>query len=109
MQNPHTLAFLDVEMAVELGELGILVPLDIPAIRGSDRRLTRAISSWAATQRDSGGDSLYGGLRYISRLGAWECWAVFEGTDIQVVEITDIQSNDPDLLSISSLFQVVVH
>jgi hypothetical protein len=109
IEDPETLAFLDAEMAVELGELGILIPLDIPAIRGPDRRLTRAISSWTASQRDVDGNFLYGGIRYVSRLGGWECWAIFEESDIHLTERMDIQRNDPDLLSIASLFQLTIH
>lgn len=44
--------------------------LDVSAVRGGDRLLTRAIAGWAYAQADHDGDLLYGGVRYLSRLGA---------------------------------------
>lgn len=85
---PPALKFLDVEHQEKLTVLdGITTvardePLDVAAVRGPNRLLSRAIASWAYTQVDGNGDFRYAGLRYMSRLGQYECWAIFEGTPI---------------------------
>lgn len=48
--------------------------LDIPVVRGRDRRMTRYISQWTFEQTDERGQPLYAGIRYLSRLNSdWEC------------------------------------
>lgn len=44
--------------------------LDVAAIRGPDRRLTRLASAWAYDQIDPFGEPRYAGVRYLSRLTA---------------------------------------
>lgn len=108
------LPFLDVEaaathslltavMAEDLVRLGV-PELDVPAGRGSSRLLTRAISAWAFDAGDARGDPLYGGIRYMSRLGDHECWAVFGGTEIRETARTPLLLTDPDLGSVADDF-----
>jgi hypothetical protein len=47
--------------------------LDVPAVRGPSRLLTRAIASWLYSRTDEHGRPLYAGIRYVSRLGDFEC------------------------------------
>ncbi len=58
---------LRLALADQLAELGHR-DLDVAAIRGPDRRLTRLVASWAWAQRDRNGQPRYAGLRYLSRL-----------------------------------------
>ncbi len=88
--------FLDIEgmstrttllanMASDLAALGV-DHLDVPDIRGSDRRVSRAISEWVHRQRGSDNKRLYAGIRYASKLNSnWECWAVFEETAVEPI------------------------
>lgn len=46
---------------------------------------------------DEGGQGRWGGLRYGSRIGSQECWAVFGGTNAQPVTEFDIVANDTAL------------
>jgi len=109
--------FLDVEatethqvlrlaLAPELADLGHH-DLDVAAVRGPDRRLTRLIAAWAWRQRDSTGRPRYAGLRYLSRLDSrWECWAVFD--DVPLLDATEhsILVDDPALVDVSALFHI---
>lgn len=109
IEDPQTLAFLDIDLAEELNEIGVYSPLDIALIRGSNRRITRAISAWAANQVDEEGAFIYSGIRYKSRLGDWECWAIFEETEMKIVKTLEIDRANPDLLVIAELFQLTIH
>ncbi len=109
LEEPETMAFMDGELTSELLTLGVTSPLDIPFIRGKDRRITRAIAAWTARQSDSQGEPTFGGIRYTSRLGNWECWAIFEETDARIVAKREIKVNEPDLLRVSNLYQLTVH
>ena len=67
----------------------ILVPhglesLDIPAVRGPSRLLTRAIASWLYSRTDENGNQLYARIRYGSRMGDFECGATFDGTRLEL-------------------------
>lgn len=46
-----------------------LADVDLATLVGSDRRVTRLISQWVFEESDDDG-YLYGGIRYLSRLGA---------------------------------------
>jgi hypothetical protein len=97
---------LRVELADVLTGLGYS-DLDISTVRGSDRRLTRWISDWAYWYSDEGGDFPFAGIRYCSRLdNAWECWAVFADSDIEVFTEPPrpIHRNDPDLLKVANKY-----
>lgn len=109
LEDPSSLAFLDGELGSIFLTLGVHMPLDIPLVRGSNRRLTRAISTWAANQTDDDGEYLYSGVRYMSRLGNWECWAIFEGTDIELLNTEAIDRTNPDLQAIAAIYQITVH
>jgi hypothetical protein len=86
---PENRPFLDVEAASTrailrdrlawlLAQIG-LDDIDVAAIRGKDRRLTRWIAQWTWQQRHEVGGPNFAGVRYCSRLNTdWECWAVFE-------------------------------
>jgi hypothetical protein len=104
VEAPQTHQVLRLALAPELGELGY-ADLDVAAVRGPDRRLTRLIAGWARQQRDSAGGSRFAGLRYLSRLNnEWECWAIFD--DLALIEPVErhIHVDDPELLAVCRLF-----
>ena len=84
--------------------------LDLSALIGRDRRVTRLIAQWAYDQADDNGDPIYDGIRYTSRLGAgYECWAVFEDAIIHEIERRPILPTDPDLLRVAHQYTLTVH
>jgi len=46
----------------------------------------------------------YAGIRYESRLGPWECWAVFDDVRVEQVEQRPIELDDPAMLSVANDF-----
>ena len=60
--------------------------MDIATLRGPDRRVTRAVASWLYARTDEGGTPQFSGIRYASRLGPYECWAIFDGTTAEVAD-----------------------
>lgn len=111
--------FLDVEAATtramlreEIGELLAYygyTDLDVPTIRGADRRVTRWISRWAHQQRDAQDAPLFAGIRYLSRLSTdWECWAVFEEVALQEHERRPILRHDQALTRVAELYGLTV-
>lgn len=86
---PDALPFVDVEHedTWNVPEAAVAIPagvshLDVGHVRGPDRLLTRAIAAWVYAQTDEEGKPLYSGLRYLSRTGDFECWAIFVGTTV---------------------------
>jgi hypothetical protein len=108
------LPFVDVESPVTHTHLTAAAPdvllqqgvesLDVAHIRGPSRRLTRAIASWLYSRTDAHGDPLYAGIRYMSRLGDFECWAVFDGTAVELLSSSTIAPTDGPLTSTLELF-----
>lgn len=82
--------------------------LDVPAVRGPSRLLTRAIASWLYTQTDDHGRPLYAGIRYVSRLGDFECWAVFDGTPVELRSSGAVEPTDPALITVLKLFGMTI-
>ena len=114
-----TIRFLDVEAAATRSilrdELGKLLAfygysdLDVPTIRGGDRRITRWIGRWAYEQRDAQGRMKFAGVRYMSRLSSeWECWALFENVALDEQERRPIPRDDAALLRIADLYSLTV-
>jgi hypothetical protein len=114
-----TIRCLDVEAAEtrallrdELGELLAYhgySDLDVPTVRGGDRRITRWIGRWAYEQRDADDRLKYGGIRYLSRLSSeWECWALFEDVALEEQERRPITRDDGALTSIAELYGLTV-
>lgn len=76
--HPRTHEYLTTALAEQLSNFGI-GQLDVSDVRGRNRLLTRAIASWVYAATDAEGSPEYSGIRYLSRLGEHECWAVFDG------------------------------
>lgn len=119
------LPFVDVEQQVTWNAIeatpGALPPfdpkkddghLDIGDIRGGDRRLTQRIARWAYDEESIDGKPRYAGIRYMSRTGNFECWAIFQRPAVQVVEVRpagEIDINDPDLSRVCRAFELTPH
>ena len=107
VESPETHAYLNAVMAPQLAGLDIDA-LDVGIVRGRNRLITRAIASWAYLAIDSDGDPLYSGLRYMSRLGDQECWAVFDGTEVIERSRSPIERSNPALLAVAVNFGLTV-
>jgi hypothetical protein len=83
--------------------LGLGVPmLDVPTVRGQSRLLTRGLATWIYQRTDAAGEPLYGGIRYLSKLdNDYECWAIFDGTAVEVLGEQHITIDDPDLAAVA--------
>lgn len=111
--------FLDIEslatrstlvrlLARDLAGLGVS-DLDVPTIRGGDRRVTRLISYWAHVQLNEDSTYRYAGLRYLSRLSTkWECWGVFDRTSTEELERRTIRADTPELRKVAKAFNLQV-
>lgn len=83
--------------------------LDVPTVRGSDRRITRWIGKWAFELRDDKGVPVFAGIRYLSRLNTdWECWAVFHDVQIEEKSRQPIERENPVLRSVAKEFGLTV-
>lgn len=113
------LPFLDVEattthtwlsekMSVPLAAAGIS-NLDVSHVRGPDRLLTRSIAALAYVTLDDNGDPAFSGIRYMSRLGNHECWAIFDGTAVQLEDRIAVGKNDDALLRVARDFGLTIH
>lgn len=96
VEDPAIHEFLTSAMAPQLDALGVSV-LDVATVRGPNRAVTRAISTWIYAATDSNGAPVYSGIRYMSRLGNHECWAVFDCTELQVRKRTRLDSGNAAL------------
>jgi hypothetical protein len=117
---PDGIRFLDVE-AVETREamrpdfepllaFYKYTDLDIPVVRGRDRRMTRYISQWAFDQTDDQGRPLYAGIRYLSRLNNdWECWAVFDDVGLEELDRRPILGEDAAFHRVAKLYGLTPH
>lgn len=105
VESAVTHQFLRTELALGLSALG-LKDLDVAAVRGPDRRVTRLIADWAYMAEEDG-QPLYAGIRYESRLkSGWECWAVFDDEDLEleVLDTLPVTTEMPGLQEVARLF-----
>lgn len=108
MESAQTHEVLTTAMAAELVDLGE-VGIDVAGVRGRNRLLTRAITSWAFDQRDAAGRPVYGGLRYLSRVDTrFECWAVVGGAEFWETKTSPIDSGAAELVSVAELYKLRV-
>jgi hypothetical protein len=109
VEDPATHEFLNQQLASELVALGYNSPLDLATICNQDRRLSRAIADYAYTAVEANGLPTYSGIRYMSRIGSgWECWAIFEGTDVALVDQRPIELHDPDLQRVAKMWELTI-
>lgn len=99
---PHTHTYLTEHAAGDLLGLG-LDNLDVATLRGPDRRVTRAVASWLYAQTTDDGTPEFSGIRYESRLGPYECWAIFDGTTVELADEERIDEQ-PELVEVMDAF-----
>jgi len=109
VEHVETHQHLRTELALGISALG-LQDLDVAAMRGPDRRVTRLVGEWTFDQTDGDGRPRYAGLRYLSRVNSdWECWAVFTETTLEVKETRPITLDLPGISVVERLFELTVH
>ena len=113
VESLKTRQFLQSELALGLAALG-MASLDVPEIRGKDRRVTSLIAQWAwnYTVELADGSHAYPfcGIRYLSRVDSqWVCWAVFEDVHLDVIEALPVAHNTEPMLTIAATSGLTVH
>jgi len=78
-------------------------------MRGRNRLVTRPVPRWAYVQRNEDGTPRYSGIRYESKLGGWECWAIFDGTPLMQAEETGVSHDDPELVRVAAMYKLTIH
>lgn len=109
VEDPHTLATLGEVLAKDLAALDIEQPLDVSLMRGRNRLVTRLVSRWAYVQQNEDGTPRYSGIRYESKLGGWECWAIFDGTRLMQDEETAVSLDDPELVRVAAMYKLTIY
>lgn len=109
IESPDTWPRLENDLASELHDLRV-THLDVPTVRSDRRLVTRLIATWdyLATEPDLGFPS-YSGIRYVSKLGGHECWAIFDGAAIRGVGLSSISSSDAAYLAAAKDLDLVAH
>lgn len=103
----ETHEFLSEALSSDLVGLGYEQPLDLSAVTNQDRRPSRLIAEFAYTATEVDGTPLYSGIRYISRIASeWECWAIFEGTEVELVDQSPIELDDEALQRVAGLWSL---
>lgn len=106
VEHQDTWTVLEATMTMPPGVLH----LDVGHVRGPDRTLTRAISTWAYAQTDDEGKPLYSGVRYLSRTGEFECWAIFDGTTVlETAPAGELKKDDPALVRVAQDYRLTLH
>ncbi|MBI2864271.1 MAG: RES family NAD+ phosphorylase [Chloroflexi bacterium] len=106
LRSVETREALRAEMAILLLRYGF-ENLDIGVVCGSNRLshrpITQAIARWAYEHG-------LAGIVFGSRIDyPMDCWAVFEGTDYQVIEVgRSITLDDPDLVAAARLLNLEI-
>jgi hypothetical protein len=107
VEHPRTHTFLT-EHAYDVLLQRELSTLDVAVVRGPSRLLTRGLAAWLYAQADTHGDLQYGGIRYASRLGDFECWAIFDGTHVSMTREASIDPDDHNVLEIGRAFDITI-
>jgi hypothetical protein len=105
IESPETRTFITAHAPGLLRSLSV-ENLDVPSVRGPPRLLTHGIAGWLYGQTDGQGSLLIGGIRYVLRLGDYECWAVFDGTDVSLIEEQAIDSTNADMAAVAAIYNI---
>lgn len=100
---------LEDALAPELSLLGVS-HIDVRTVRGSNRLVvTRLLARWAYLASLASGEPAYGGVRYMSKLGPFECWAIFDGVQWNPAGQTRITRQDAAYHEACALLELVPH
>lgn len=109
MESPVTHRTLMQELAGPLARLGC-DEVDVSVVRGHDRRVTRLLGYWVASQVDEHNRPAFAGIRYLSRLDTtWECWAVFSDAPWEEQERRPILKTDTELQEVARHYGLTIH
>lgn len=108
VEHRDTRSWMSRRMGTDLERFDIDA-IDVDDIRGKDRLLTREIARRIYTATDDDGEPTYSGIRYVSRLGDYECWAIFDGTEVKTYETHSIEHDDPHLQRIAQEYSLTLH
>jgi hypothetical protein len=113
IEHEETRAYLEDTQSLILFAHG-LDALTVADVRSNNRRLTRALAWWAYTQIDESAATgtpqpLYAGIRYVSKHGDHECWAIFDRTAIEERRAEGIDEDDEDLRAAARLLNLTVN
>lgn len=93
IEHPSTWRSLEHDLASELAALDV-TNLDVSVVRGKRRLVTRLLAKWAYLETDPTGEPMYSGIRYVSKLGQHECWALFDATAYDPTGTEPIELDD---------------
>lgn len=109
VDSPQTHEYLSHILAPELELLGYKDPLDLSDIRGRDRKLSRRIALHAFNAQTDEDEFVYAGIRYGSRISPdWECWAIFEGLELNLRRTRSIELDNPDMQTVAEMWDLRV-
>lgn len=109
VESRETRAVLDERLGRTLAEYGYS-HITVPIVRGDDRRVTRAISEYLYNLDDDAGQHRYAGIRFLSKHDTnWECWAIFEGVNLERRSTSPITLQDSDFKKVTKLFKIKPH
>jgi hypothetical protein len=66
------------------------------------------LSTWLYTQASDEDIPLYGGIRYVSKLGEYECWAVFDNTPLAISARSPITRSADGLQKVASVLGLTI-
>lgn len=94
LESPQTHRALERHLAGDLDAPGITGP-DIPVVRSERRLVTRLIATWDHRAADPETNyAMYCGIRYDSKIGNHECWAIFADTELSLLGAGLVDGND---------------
>lgn len=108
VEHKETRAWLTHLMAADLERFGIDA-IDVDDIRGKNRLLTREVAKRIYTSVDGTGSPRFSGIRYMSRIADYECWAIFDGTEVMVAASRSIEHTDRALLDVARRYGLTIH
>ena len=107
MADPRTHAWLTQEMPELLAAIGE-ERFERPTVMTNNRRMTRTIAGRLHAFDELDGHSIMG-LRYESKIGDFECWALWRrGNRVESVTLQAITRHTPELVRAAELMEVPI-
>lgn len=110
LMSPDTHQELNNRLASMLDDQGLNL-IDVSSVTSMNRVLTRAIASQIyAEQAPTSGEPLYAGIRYLSKLGHFDCWALFGDRFVVDEQFRGpIEQTDSELLKVANSWGLTIH
>ncbi|MEU1500508.1 RES domain-containing protein [Streptomyces sp. NPDC005732] len=107
VDDEETISSLTHALASELAEFDIET-LSHEDMQGADRRITRSIAAWASDQKTPQDTLPIQGIAYQSRFAARQCWAIFEGVELEEAETQPVWLETEGLESVAAEYGLLV-